>query len=142
MTSNRVMFVAEYEDGSSAEFSIDRGTLSLGDYVARIIARERQENGELPPGAIMALRRVEWLPPRLLRERYVDRAVHDISEGKRQMYLAVTSGRIRARSKGIVFGPEYLKNLAELKFDDDDPFALPGDIELSVDDAKREWGIE
>jgi hypothetical protein len=43
MTSNRVMFVIEYEDGRTTEFSIDRWTLSLGDYTARIIARERQE---------------------------------------------------------------------------------------------------
>jgi hypothetical protein len=52
MTSDRVMFVVEYEDGKTAEFSIDRWTLSLGDYAARIIARERQEKGDLPPGAI------------------------------------------------------------------------------------------
>jgi hypothetical protein len=46
MTSNRVAFVAEYEDGRTVEFSIDRWTLSLGDYAARIIARERQEKGD------------------------------------------------------------------------------------------------
>jgi hypothetical protein len=42
MKCNRVMFVVEYEDGRTAEFSIDQWTLSLGDYAARIIARERQ----------------------------------------------------------------------------------------------------
>lgn len=57
MTSNRVMFVVEYEDGRATEFSIDRWTLSLGDYAARIIARERQEKGDLPPGEIKAVRR-------------------------------------------------------------------------------------
>jgi hypothetical protein len=57
MTSNRVMFVVQYEDGTTAEFSIDRWTLSLGDYAARIIARERQEKGDLPPGQIRAVRR-------------------------------------------------------------------------------------
>jgi hypothetical protein len=57
MTSNRVTFVVEYEDGRTAEFSLDRWTLSLGDYAARIIARERQEKGDLPPGEIKALRR-------------------------------------------------------------------------------------
>ena len=55
--SHRVMFVVEYEDGRTAEFSIDRLTLSLGDYVARIIARERQEKGDLPSGEIRAVRR-------------------------------------------------------------------------------------
>jgi hypothetical protein len=58
MTSDRVMFVVEYEDGRTAEFSIDRWTLSLGDYAARIIARERQEKGDLPPGAIRTVRQI------------------------------------------------------------------------------------
>jgi hypothetical protein len=57
MTSNRVIFVAEYEDGRTCEFSIDRLTLSLGEYAARIIARERQEKGDLPSGQIKTVRR-------------------------------------------------------------------------------------
>jgi hypothetical protein len=57
MTSKRVAFVAEYEDARTVEFSIDRWTLSLSDYAARIIARERQEKGDLPPGEIRAVRR-------------------------------------------------------------------------------------
>jgi hypothetical protein len=57
MTSNRVMFVVEYVDGRTAEFSIDRWTLSLGDYAATIIARERQEKGDLPAGEIKTVRR-------------------------------------------------------------------------------------
>jgi hypothetical protein len=56
MKCNRVMFVVEYEDGRTAEFSIDQWTLSLGDYAARIIARERQEKGDLPPGEIRGVR--------------------------------------------------------------------------------------
>jgi hypothetical protein len=52
------MFVVEYEDGRTAEFSIDRWTLSLGDYAARIIAWQRQEKGDLPPGQIRAVRRI------------------------------------------------------------------------------------
>jgi len=57
MTRNRVAFVAEYEDGRTVEFSIDRWTLSLGEYAVRIIARERQEKGDLPPGEIRTVRR-------------------------------------------------------------------------------------
>ena len=60
MTSNRVTFVVEYEDGRTAEFSIDRWTLSLGDYAATIIARERQEEGDLPPGEIKTIRWIEF----------------------------------------------------------------------------------
>ena len=57
MTRDRVRFVAEYEDGRSCEFSIDRSTMSLGEYAAKIIARERQETGDLPQGQIKAVRR-------------------------------------------------------------------------------------
>jgi hypothetical protein len=56
MNCNRVTFVLEYEDGRTAEFSIDRWILGLGDYAARIIARERQEKGDLPPGVIRTVR--------------------------------------------------------------------------------------
>jgi hypothetical protein len=65
MTSNRVMFIIEYEDGRITELSIDRWTLSLGDYAARIIARERQEKGDLPPGEIRTVRRHPRMKRRL-----------------------------------------------------------------------------
>jgi hypothetical protein len=57
MMRDRVMFVVEYEDGRTAEFSIDRWTLSLGDYAATIIAQERQGKGDLPAGEIKTVRR-------------------------------------------------------------------------------------
>ena len=41
--------------------------------------------------------------------------------------------------KNRVFGPEWLKQIAQLKVDEANPFALPPDIELSVEDAKRKW---
>ena len=59
----RVKFVVDYEDGRTAELSIDRWTLSLGDYAAMLIARERQEKGDLPPGEIKTVRPI--LGPKL-----------------------------------------------------------------------------
>ena len=53
----RVKFVVDYEDSRTAELSIDRWILSLGDYAAMLIARERQEKGDLPPGEIRTVRR-------------------------------------------------------------------------------------
>ena len=47
------MFIAEYRDGSVARFEIDPWTLRNGHWVARIIARERQEQGSLKPGEIV-----------------------------------------------------------------------------------------
>ena len=51
--TDRVTFIAEYRDGSVARFEIDPWTLRNGHWVARIIARERQEQGSLKPGEIV-----------------------------------------------------------------------------------------
>jgi hypothetical protein len=51
--TDRVTFIAEYRDGSVARFDIDPWTLRNGHWVARIIARERQEQGSLKPGEIV-----------------------------------------------------------------------------------------
>jgi len=48
--TDKVTFIAEYRDGSVARFDIDPWTLRNGRWVARIIARERQEQGSLKPG--------------------------------------------------------------------------------------------
>jgi hypothetical protein len=55
--SDMVRFIVEYEDGGTCPMSIDRFTLRSGDHVARIIAREKQDGGQLPKGAIKAVRR-------------------------------------------------------------------------------------
>ena len=44
--TDKVTFIAEYRDGSVARFDIDPWTLRNGHWVARIIARERQEQGD------------------------------------------------------------------------------------------------
>jgi hypothetical protein len=45
-------------------------------------------------------------------------------------------GEVRARLKGLVLGPEWLKQIAAMTYDDN-PFTLPPNLELSVEDAKR-----
>jgi hypothetical protein len=45
---------------------------------------------------------------------------------------------VRARSKGLVLGPEWIKQFSKMTYDDGNPFALPPDIELSIDDVKDE----
>jgi hypothetical protein len=37
-----------------------------------------------------------------------------------------------------VLGPEWIKQLTKIAFDEHDPFALPADIVVSIDDVKRE----
>src|SRR5215831_8814550 len=55
-----VAFVAEYADGSTVIFWIDRSSLRAGDHVARIIADERQREGEMREGAIVTVKRAPF----------------------------------------------------------------------------------
>jgi hypothetical protein len=84
----------------------------------------------------------EWVSPLKLREYYVDRAFADIGEAEKQLHLAVISGEVRARFKGLIYGPEWLKQIVKSKYHESDPYALPPDIELSVEDAKRKWNLK
>ena len=53
---------------------------------------------------------------------------------QKRLYLAVK------RLKGLVLGPEWLKQIAAMTYDDN-PFTLPPNLELSVEDAKRIWPL-
>jgi hypothetical protein len=52
VTRPRVVFIAEYEDGSQESFTIDQWALRTGDHVASIVAGERQREGSLKAGKI------------------------------------------------------------------------------------------
>jgi hypothetical protein len=81
----------------------------------------------------------EWASPTKMLDYYVDQS-NGIEAARTQLYLAVIAGDIRAKTtKGSVLGPEWRKQLSLMKFDDEDPFALPPNLLLSVDDAKRLW---
>ena len=81
-----------------------------------------------------------WLRPLKLRESYIDGRFADVNEAERQLYFAVIGGKVRARSKGRVLGPEWLAQLSKMKFSDESAYTLPPDIELSVEDAECLWG--
>ncbi len=53
----KIIFVAEYDDGSTEHFEIPSTTLARGDQVALTIARERQEDGLLKLGKIVRVYR-------------------------------------------------------------------------------------
>jgi hypothetical protein len=80
-----------------------------------------------------------WCGPRKMFEYYVNLVVPDFQEGKKQLHSAVIGGEIRSRWQGTLLGPERLKEIAKMTFDDDDPYALPWDLELSLEDARRKW---
>jgi hypothetical protein len=81
----------------------------------------------------------KWLRPLKVREYYVDHAkgIHTVEEAEKRLWLAVMGGSVRACHNGVIYGPEWLKQLAKITFMEGEPFALPPDIELSVEDARR-----
>jgi hypothetical protein len=81
----------------------------------------------------------KWLRPLKVREYFVDHSVGDVMHAEKKLYLAVVCGEIRARRNGHLLGPEWLKQFRNMKPDLDDPFALPRDLELSTEDARRLW---
>ena len=52
------MFAVSYDDGRTAYFVIENHGKPGNDHLVGAIAKERQEQGVLPPGAITGIRRV------------------------------------------------------------------------------------
>ena len=77
----------------------------------------------------------EWTSPRKMMDYYMDQS-DGIEPTQKRLYLAVIKGEVRARLKGRVLGPEWLKQIASLTYDDN-PFTLPPDLELSVEDGEE-----
>jgi hypothetical protein len=53
-----VMFAVNYEDGRTAYLVVENHGKPSDDYVVGSIARERQEQGTLPEGNIVSIKRV------------------------------------------------------------------------------------
>ena len=53
-----VMFSVSYEDGRTAYFVIENHGNSSQDYLVGSIAKQNQEQGDLPPGVIAGIKRV------------------------------------------------------------------------------------
>jgi hypothetical protein len=71
----------------------------------------------------------KWLRPLKVREYYLDSHFDSIRAADKWLYLAVVRGVVRARCKGFVLGPEWIKQLSKMTYDDHNPFALPPDID-------------
>jgi hypothetical protein len=57
VTIPRIVFIAEYDDGSKQQFQIDRWALKSGEHVAWLVAGERQRDGFLKAGEIIRVYR-------------------------------------------------------------------------------------
>ena len=78
-----------------------------------------------------------WLRPYKLEENL--NVYLTLDEAARQLYRAVVDGRVRARYRGRILGPKWLRCISEKKWHPTEDYALPADIELSVEDAERIW---
>jgi hypothetical protein len=76
-----------------------------------------------------------WLPAPKLREYYVDPAVGGGQEPQRVLYLTVVTGQVRAHLKGRILRLDQIALMGQIN-----PFSLPPDLELSIEDARRKWG--
>ncbi len=87
-------------------------------------------------GVACVMDELKWLPAPKLCKYYVEPAVGDAQEAQRVLYLAVITGQVRARSKGRVLRLNQIASMEEIN-----PFGLPSDIELSIEDARQKWGV-
>ena len=81
---------------------------------------------------------LDWISPLKIIENYVLTPGKEYDQAAKELYLAVARGEVRATLKGLILGPEWLKQVESIKYDEH-PFTLPPDLRLSVEDAKRIW---
>jgi hypothetical protein len=83
---------------------------------------------------------LDWISPLKIIEYYVLTPDRGCDEAEKQLYLAVMKGEVRSALNGRELGPEWRNQISHMKFDER-PFTLPPDLRLSVEDAKRIWGV-
>jgi hypothetical protein len=94
------------------------------------------------PAEWMRQQRPNWLSATKLREYYADFLFpNDGEDPQHEIYKGVISGAIRVRSQGRIFTKEEAAALGRRRWSDDenDPYALPADVGLSLDDALELW---
>jgi hypothetical protein len=80
-----------------------------------------------------------WLRPSKLREYYIP--IQNVGTAAYELYWAVIDSDVRVRRNGRILTKQEAYALSERRWSDDecDTYALPADIELSVEDAERIW---
>jgi extradiol dioxygenase family protein len=77
-----------------------------------------------------------WVSPRIMREYYAHFFLAAyVQDPQQEIYKSVVGGTIRAKYQGHILTTEEAAALAETRWDADSPYALPPDIQLSVEDA-------
>jgi len=77
-----------------------------------------------------------WVSPRIMREYYAHffLAAH-VQDPQHEIYKSVVGGTIRAKYRGRILTKEEAASLADIRWDENSPYALPPEIQLSVEDA-------
>jgi hypothetical protein len=83
-----------------------------------------------------------WVSPSVLCEYYVEHIVQSKEDAEYQVYVAVTDGLIRAKKNDRILTREEAAALGETSCSaaEGDFYALPSDLELSVQDARTLFG--
>jgi hypothetical protein len=83
-----------------------------------------------------------WVSPRELCEYYIEHVVQSKDDAEYQLYVAVTDGLIRAKHNDRILTREEAAALGDSPWSnaEGDFYALPPDLEVSVDDAKNLFG--
>jgi hypothetical protein len=77
-----------------------------------------------------------WVSPRIMREYYAQFFAAHVQDPQHEIYRSVVGGTIRTKYKGRLLTTKEAAALAEMTcWDEKSPFALPSDIQLSVEDA-------
>jgi hypothetical protein len=77
-----------------------------------------------------------WISPRILRKYYADFLLPDtVQDKQQQIFRAVIDGTIRAKHNGRILTTEEAAALGKTRWDIENSYALPPDIQLSVEDA-------
>jgi hypothetical protein len=81
----------------------------------------------------------EWLRPLKILEYILSRRFDKPEQAERELYKAVVRGRVRSRHyTGPMLTPPDLERIECMVVLEGDPYALPPDIEVSVEDVERE----
>ena len=80
----------------------------------------------------------QWLGQRKIQDYYLNsNNFLNIKDMDYQFYWAVVDGKIRSRLEGKILSGEELYNLSTKKWSDIDRYALPVDLEISVEDVEK-----
>ena len=89
-----------------------------------------------PEDAWSPQERPMWVSPRIMIDYYAHFFAAHVQDPQREIYRSVVGGTIRAKYKGRLLTTKEAASLAEMtSWDEKSPYALPSDIQLSVEDA-------